>query len=163
MDRTLLGHRARYAGGLQEVAPDTYAWIQPNGGWGESNAGLVVGEDGAALIDTLWDVRLTARMLAAVRERIAVPTTTVINTHSDGDHVWGNQLLAGAEFVATAAAASVIRAERPEETARFKALAGALRRLAPLPLPVLGRLKLPFLPRVSAGSLGEYVGAMLDP
>jgi glyoxylase-like metal-dependent hydrolase (beta-lactamase superfamily II) len=163
MERTLLGHRARYAGGLQEVAPDTYAWIQPNGGWGESNAGLVVGEDGAALIDTLWDVRLTARMLAAVRERIAVPTTTVVNTHSDGDHVWGNQLLAGAEFVATAAAARVIRAERPEEIARFKALAGALRRLAPLPLPVLGRLKLPFLPRLSAGSLGEYVGAMLDP
>jgi glyoxylase-like metal-dependent hydrolase (beta-lactamase superfamily II) len=163
MERTLLGHRARYAGGVQEVAPDTYAWIQPNGGWGESNAGIVAGADAAALIDTLWDIRLTGQMLAAIDERIAVPIETVVNTHSDGDHVWGNQLLAGAEFVATAAAARVIREETPEQIARFKALAGLLRRLAPLPLPVLGRMKLPLLPSLPAGSLGDYVGAMLEP
>jgi glyoxylase-like metal-dependent hydrolase (beta-lactamase superfamily II) len=163
MERTLLGHRARFAGGLQEVAPGTYAWLQPNGGWGESNAGLVVGADAAALIDTLWDIRLTARMLAAMRERISAPIETVINTHSDGDHVWGNQLLAGAEFVATRAAAHVIREESPDQIARFKALAGLLRRVAALPLPVLGRIKVPLLPSVPTASLGRYVGAMLAP
>jgi glyoxylase-like metal-dependent hydrolase (beta-lactamase superfamily II) len=163
MEQTLLGHRARFAAGLQEVAADTYAWMQPNGGWGESNAGLVVGRNAAALIDTLWDIRLTARMLAAVRETTPVPIETVVNTHSDGDHVWGNQLLAGAEIVATRTAASIVRRERPEEIARFKALAGALRRVASLPVPVLGRLELPLLPRLPSGSLGEYVSAMLAP
>jgi glyoxylase-like metal-dependent hydrolase (beta-lactamase superfamily II) len=163
MEQTLLGHRARFAAGLQEVAADTYAWLQPNGGWGESNAGLVVGRDAATLIDTLWDIRLTAHMLAAARERTAVPIETVINTHSDGDHVWGNQLLAGAEIVATRTAARIIREESPEVIARFKALAGALRRVSSLPLPVLGRIKLPLLPTLPSRSLGAYVGQMLAP
>jgi len=82
MERTLLGSPARFEGGLHEVAPDTYAWLQPNGGWGESNAGLVAGEHAAALIDTLWDVRLTARMLGAVKDRVSAPIETVINTRS---------------------------------------------------------------------------------
>jgi glyoxylase-like metal-dependent hydrolase (beta-lactamase superfamily II) len=157
MEQTLLGHRPRFAPGLQELAADTYAWVQPNGGWGESNAGLVAGAGAAVLIDTLWDIRLTARMLAAMHEEIAVPIETVINTHSDGDHVWGNQLLAGAEFVATGAAARVIREETPEQMARFKALAGVLRRLASLPLPELARARIP------GRYLGDYVSAMLAP
>jgi glyoxylase-like metal-dependent hydrolase (beta-lactamase superfamily II) len=151
MEQTPLGHRPRFAAGLQELAADTYAWVQPNGGWGESNAGLVVGSDAAVLIDTLWDLRLTAHMLAAMHERSAVPIKTVVNTHSDGDHVWGNQLLAGAEFLSTRAAARVIREETPDQMARFKALAGMLRRLPSLPLM-----------RAGAG-LGEYVSAMLAP
>jgi cyclase len=163
MEQTLLGHRPRFAAGLQMLAADTYAWVQPNGGWGESNAGLVVGENAAALIDTLWDIRLTGRMLAAMNERSAVPIETVVNTHSDGDHVWGNQLLAGAEFISTRAAARVIREETPEQMARFKALAGTLRRWASLPLPVVGRLRLPLVPNLPGRSLGDYVSAMLAP
>jgi glyoxylase-like metal-dependent hydrolase (beta-lactamase superfamily II) len=163
MDQTPAGHRARFTAGLHELAPDTYAWLQPNGGWGESNAGLVAGRDAAVLIDTLWDIRLTAGMLAAVRKRISVPIATVVNTHSDGDHVWGNQLLAGAEFVSTRAAARIIREESPEQIVRFKALAGLLRHVARLPLPVLGRMKVPLLPSLPTRELGEYVGAMLDP
>jgi cyclase len=163
MEQTLLGHRPRFAAGLQVVAPDTYAWVQPNGGWGESNAGLVVGGDAAALIDTLWDLRLTGRMLAAMNERVEVPIETLVNTHSDGDHVWGNQLLAGAEIIATRAAARVIREERPEQMARFKALAGVLRRLTSLPTAVLGRTRRPLLASVPGRNLGDYVSAMLAP
>ncbi len=33
--------------GLHEVAPGTFAYLQPDGGWGRSNAGLVVGEGGS--------------------------------------------------------------------------------------------------------------------
>lgn len=47
--------------------------------------------------------------------------------------------------------------------ARFKALAGALRRIGSLPLPVLGRLKVPLLPSLPVRSLGDSVGAMLAP
>ena len=66
MEQTLLGKPARFPAGLQEIADGAFAWLQPNGEWGESNAGVVVGDDEALLVDTLWDLRLTQRMLDAV-------------------------------------------------------------------------------------------------
>ncbi|HVM67352.1 MAG TPA: MBL fold metallo-hydrolase [Acidimicrobiales bacterium] len=95
-----------YTRGLHEVADGVFAWLQPDGGWGWSNAGLVVDGGSALLVDTLFDLRLTAEMLAAMRA--AAPTSsigTVVNTHANGDHCYGNQLLAGARIIASAAAA----------------------------------------------------------
>ena len=37
---------ATYDKGLVEVADEVYAYLQPDGSWGWSNAGLVVGEGG---------------------------------------------------------------------------------------------------------------------
>ena len=62
---TLHGEKPRFQRGYTEVAPGTWAWLQPNGVLGESNSGLVVSGDQALLIDTLWDVKLTQRMLDA--------------------------------------------------------------------------------------------------
>jgi cyclase len=88
---TLTGAPARYDKGLREIAPGTSAWLQPNGGWGEANAGLVVGDGEALLIDTLWDERLAREMLGAMQSALSDRRlTTVVNTHSDGDHWWGN-------------------------------------------------------------------------
>src|SRR5438552_13853485 len=109
VERTLFGKPARYDGGLQEVAEGTFAWLQPNGEFGESNAGVVVGEGEALLVDTLWDPVLTRRMLDSIGAHIGAPISTLVNTHSDGDHVWGNQLLAGTEIIATHAAARIIQ------------------------------------------------------
>lgn len=39
----LSGAASSFEGGLRPLGPDTWAWLQPDGGWGESNAGLVVG------------------------------------------------------------------------------------------------------------------------
>ena len=61
----------RFEGGLTEVGPGIHAWLQPNGLLGESNAGLVVGDGASLLVDTLWDPRLTRRMLAAMAPLIA--------------------------------------------------------------------------------------------
>ena len=41
------------------------------------------------------------------------PIEAVVNTHSDGDHWWGNQEVAGAEIVATGAAAKVMDSNHP--------------------------------------------------
>ncbi|MCY4647009.1 MAG: MBL fold metallo-hydrolase, partial [Gammaproteobacteria bacterium] len=38
--------------GLHDVGTACYAWIQPDGGWGWSNAGLVVDGDQSLLVDT---------------------------------------------------------------------------------------------------------------
>src|SRR5439155_20242033 len=124
------------------------AWLQPNGEFGESNAGVVVGEGEALLVDTLWDPVLTRRMLDSIGAHIGAPISTLVNTHSDGDHVWGNQLLAGTEIIATHAAARIIQEEKPSALQRFKALAPRLRAVGGLPLPLIGKLRLPLVPRL---------------
>ena len=81
---------------------------------GESNAGLVVGDGASLLVDTLWDPQLTRRMLAAIAPLTAeAPVETLVNTHSDGDHWWGNQELDGIQIVATEAAAAVMGRSLP--------------------------------------------------
>ena len=84
-----------YERGLAEVADGVLAWLQPDGGWGWSNAGLIVDGSDALLVDTLFDLRLTAEMLAAMGAATpGVEIGTVVNTHANGDHCYGNQLLA---------------------------------------------------------------------
>jgi cyclase len=163
VERTLFGKPARFEGGLHEVAPGVHAWLQPNGEWGESNAGVVVGDGEALLVDTLWDPRLTRRMLDAVEAEVGVPIRVLVNTHSDGDHVWGNQLLEGIPMVATEAAIEIIEEEPPAALQRFKSIAPRLRQVGALPLPVIGSLRLPVLPRLPLRELGGYIETMLEP
>jgi glyoxylase-like metal-dependent hydrolase (beta-lactamase superfamily II) len=97
-----------YERGLQEVGDGLYAYLQPDGGWGWSNAGLVVDGEHTLLIDTLFDRRLTQEMLREMRA--AVPQSarigTLVNTHGDADHCYGNQLVGGARIVASERAAA---------------------------------------------------------
>ncbi|GAA4531562.1 MBL fold metallo-hydrolase [Amycolatopsis samaneae] len=104
-----------YRTGLHQIAPATYAYLQPNGSWGWSNAGLVVDGDEALLVDTLFTVALTRRMLDAVEQALpGARIRTVVNTHGDGDHWWGNQLLPDARIVASTAAAAEMRHAGPQ-------------------------------------------------
>lgn len=107
--------------GLVEVGRGVWAWLQGDGSWGWSNAGLVVGDGQALLVDTLFDFRLTREMLAAMRAvtPAAGRIGTVVNTHSNGDHCYGNALLEGAEIVATRAAAEEMAHESPAVIAEF--------------------------------------------
>ena len=92
-----------YAKGLQEVGDGLYAYLQPDGGWGWSNAGLVVDGECALLIDTLFDLRLTEEMLRAMRRAVpaAARIDTLVNTHANGDHCYGNELVGDALIVAS--------------------------------------------------------------
>jgi cyclase len=117
-----------YTRGAHPIADGVWAYLQPDGGWGLSNAGLVASADGASsmLVDTLFDLDLTDRMLSALRE--ATPAAhriaTVVNTHANGDHCYGNALIAGAEVVASDACAAEMAALPPAALA-------ALMRAAP--------------------------------
>jgi 2-keto-4-pentenoate hydratase/2-oxohepta-3-ene-1,7-dioic acid hydratase in catechol pathway/glyoxylase-like metal-dependent hydrolase (beta-lactamase superfamily II) len=83
-----------YTRGLHQVAEGVWAWTLPDGGYGWSNAGLVAGDGGALLIDTLFDLALTREMLSAMASITDhAPITDVVITHSNGDHTHGNQLL----------------------------------------------------------------------
>jgi cyclase len=100
--------RAGFTRGLHEVGEGFYAYLQPDGSWGWSNAGLVAGGESAVLIDTLFDLRLTESMLCEMRRAVpaAAQIETLVNTHGNGDHCFGNQLLAGSRIVATEQAAA---------------------------------------------------------
>ena len=155
---TLFGEPASFDGGLHEVAPGTFAWLQPNGDLGESNAGLVVGDGESVLIDTLWDVSLTRRMLDAIAPRTAsAPIRTLVNTHSDGDHWWGNQLLPDARRITSKASAAVMAHEpgAPAQFERFRRLAQTMQRQSE------GRLPGPM--KVRMRHFGTYVSRMFSP
>jgi cyclase len=97
-----------YVKGLQEVGDGLYAYLQPDGGWGWSNAGLVVDGERTLLVDTLYDLALTEQMLQAMRRAVpaAAQIDTLVNTHANGDHCYGNQLVGGARILASARTAA---------------------------------------------------------
>ncbi len=82
-----------YTRGLHELGDGLFAYLQPHGGWGWSNAGLVTADDTSLLVDTLFDLKLTREMLDAMRPVTGTrPIDAVVNTHGNGDHCYGNQL-----------------------------------------------------------------------
>jgi glyoxylase-like metal-dependent hydrolase (beta-lactamase superfamily II) len=118
-----------YAKGLHDLGNHCYAYLQPDGSWGWSNAGLVVDGDESLLVDTLFDLRLTREMLDAMRAAepaAADRIDTLVNTHSNGDHCNGNELVAGAEIIASAAAAEEMAQETPDVMLKFKQAAPQL-------------------------------------
>ncbi|WP_283135881.1 fumarylacetoacetate hydrolase family protein [Rhizohabitans arisaemae] len=83
-----------YTRGLHEVGAGVWAWLLPDGGLGWSNAGLIAGEGASLLVDTLFDLPLTAEMLDAMRVITdRHPLTHAVITHANGDHTHGNRLL----------------------------------------------------------------------
>lgn len=119
-----------YRKGLHDLGDGVFAYLQPDGGWGWSNAGLIADGDRSLLVDTLFDLKLTGEMLGEMRNahRAAEAIGTVVNTHANGDHCWGNQLLEGSEIVATRRAAEEMRELEPPEMAKLmKAASGAAR------------------------------------
>lgn len=116
-----------YARGLHELGDECYAYLQPDGSWGWSNAGLVRGAGASLLVDTLFDLRLTAAMLEAMAGvRAGAPITTVVNTHANGDHCHGNQLVTGAEIVASGATAREMGEVSPAMLAGLNAAPGEI-------------------------------------
>ncbi|MET9608571.1 MBL fold metallo-hydrolase [Streptomyces sp. NPDC006512] len=89
---------ARAAGGteprLQEVADGVFAYVQPDGGWCLNNAGLIVSRGRSALVDTAATETRAKALKAAVGTVTARPPRYVVNTHSHGDHTFGNYLFA---------------------------------------------------------------------
>ena len=125
-----------YTTGLHKLANETYAYLQGTCATGFSNAGLVVSGDEALLVDTLYTVPQTKQMLTEVAQAApAADICWVVNTHHDGDHWWGNQLVADALIIASTAAAKIMPHAGPETVKPF---------LAPETDPRLRRILEPF-------------------
>lgn len=92
--------------GLFEVADGVFAYLQPDGGWGWSNAGLVTGGSDSLLVDTLFDMTLTREMLDAMSSvTSSAPIHTIVNTHANGDHCYGNAAVGASEIIASTSSA----------------------------------------------------------
>jgi len=117
-----------YERGLLELGNGGYAWLQPDGGWGWSNAGLVVDGDQSLLVDTLFDEKLTAEMLAAMRRAApaAARIDRLVNTHANGDHCNGNGLVGSAEIIASQACVEEMAHENPQTMAHLVDTAPAM-------------------------------------
>jgi glyoxylase-like metal-dependent hydrolase (beta-lactamase superfamily II) len=109
---------------LVEIGNGSFAYLQGDGGWGWSNAGLVTDAGEALLVDTLFDEPLTATMLTRMADASGLPTHaigTVVNTHANGDHTHGNGLLPHAEIIASDASAGEMADFSPALLAQLKA------------------------------------------
>ena len=109
----------RQCPGLHPLGHSSYAWLAPHGSWGWSNAGLIVDAEEALLVDTLYDLDLTAQMLRKMRnvEPRANNIGTLVNTHANGDHCHGNELVVGAQIIASTASAQEMNELPPEAMA----------------------------------------------
>ena len=109
-----------YDTGLHELGAGIFAYLQWDGGWGISNAGCVVSDDGVVVIDSLLTPSMARSFIAAVRERTRAPFRELVLTHAHIDHVGGSALFEGAEILAhercaaeLEAAAGSVRERRP--------------------------------------------------
>ena len=105
--------------GLQSLGNGAYAWLAPQETWGWSNAGLIVDGEESLLVDTLYDLELTETMLRAMHaaEPRAQQIDTLVNTHANGDHCHGNELVTGARIIASTASAAEMNELPPEAMA----------------------------------------------
>ncbi|MEV7398629.1 MBL fold metallo-hydrolase [Aeromicrobium sp. NPDC092404] len=107
-----------YDKGPHDLGAGSFAWLVPEGHWGESNTGLVRGDGESLLVDTLYDLDHTQEMLDGYAPlTVDHPIRTLVNTHSDGDHWFGNQLVAGegVEIIASDAAAASMTQHNVDE------------------------------------------------
>jgi len=111
--------------GLLELGNGAWAWLAPDASWGWSNAGLIVDGDASLLVDTLFDLKLTDEMLRAMRraEPRASRIDTLVNTHANGDHCHGNELVGDARIIASSASAEEMNELPPESLAALVAAA----------------------------------------
>jgi glyoxylase-like metal-dependent hydrolase (beta-lactamase superfamily II) len=118
--------------GLHDLGAGVWAYLQPDGSMGLSNAALITGESESLLVDTLFDLHLTGAMLdamTAVTRRC--PLGAAVNTHANPDHTFGNQLLPSETVVWASEAAIDEFADYPPAVMRDlqKADSGGLRHL----------------------------------
>ena len=106
-----------YEKGLIELKNNIYCYLQPDGGWGWSNAGLIADEEESLIVDTLFDERLTNEMLLEMRR--AEPKSiqnivALVNSHSNGDHCNGNNCVDTKEIISSEETLKEMSLESPE-------------------------------------------------
>ncbi|RUP31515.1 MAG: MBL fold metallo-hydrolase [Mycolicibacterium sp.] len=127
--------------GLFDLGGGAHVFLSGNEALGLANAGLVVSAGEALVVDTLYDVQHARVMCAYIDELTkAAPVRYVFNTHTDGDHFFGNQVFsADTEIITSEAASALMTQEHADLTTKLLNTdakpGGPLQALAPLGQP----------------------------
>jgi len=97
---------------LYPVGDGVFAWLQPGGESGVSNAGVVVDDDGLTVIDTMM-VRSQWEPFAAAVEELEQPVKRVVLTHAHVDHVGGTQMFRNAMILGSPATSAMLDLPMP--------------------------------------------------
>jgi len=117
---------------LQQVSDNCFAVLNEKNRVCDANSGLV-NWGGGVVIDTQSDLAHARRMIELFGKVWPAMPKRVINTHEDGDHVWGNQLFEGAEIIAHRSVHERMKlVADPEETRHLIHAAAHASSLAPL-------------------------------
>ncbi len=113
---------------LQQVGAHCYAALNEKNRACDANSGLI-NLGGGVVIDTQADLPHARRMIELFGKVWPGMPKRVVNTHEDGDHVWGNQLFEGAEIIAH----QTVRALMPKvaDPTKIRQLVKASDRLLP--------------------------------
>lgn len=105
--------------GLLDLGGGLHSFQSGSDAFGLSNAGVVTSKGETLVIDTLYDLTHARELVDAIAPITAsAPVRYVFNTHSDGDHIFGNQLFPeNAEIVATEAANALMTQDQADLTA----------------------------------------------
>lgn len=111
----------KFTYGLHRLTDSCYAFIQPDGSWGLNNCGLIVHGNKGILIDTLYDTEHTRKMLAVIYGQLGndFRIDTIINTHGNGDHWFGNSLINCGRIIATEKTLAEMKSMPPSKMALF--------------------------------------------
>ena len=82
---------------LQQVSESCFAVLNEKNLLCDANSGLI-NLGGGVVVDTQSDLPHGRRMIELFGKVWRGMPRRVVNTHGDGDHVWGNQLFEGAEI-----------------------------------------------------------------
>jgi glyoxylase-like metal-dependent hydrolase (beta-lactamase superfamily II) len=83
------------AGELVELTDGVFARLHE----GLTNAGIIVGDEGVLVIDSLRVPSFARDLLADVKRVTAKPVRYVVDTHSHWDHSWGNEEFPDAHII----------------------------------------------------------------
>jgi cyclase len=76
---------------LHRLAEGVFAAIHSEGGWAQSNAGIVDLGDRVLIFDTFIAPEAANDLRSAAAALLSRPISAVINSHYHNDHIWGNQ------------------------------------------------------------------------
>ena len=85
--------------GLQEIAPNVYAYIHAKPSADLCNTGFIVSDDGVLVVDAMMVGSMIRPYLEEVRRVTDKPIKYVVDTHHHVDHALGNQFYLPAEVV----------------------------------------------------------------
>lgn len=106
---------------LEQLADGIYAALHADGGWAQSNAGIIDLGNRTLVFDTLLTPEAAADLQSAAESLTGRPVDAVINSHYHNDHIWGNQVYpADIDIISTTKTRELITTRGAEEDQWFR-------------------------------------------